>query len=532
METRYNCTLISERVRDHMSVKGTVAAGHNETVKAAEIILENGGNAFDAVVAAHFAACVCEPILASLSGGGFLMAKRESERPLLYDFFVQTPKRKNLDREIDFYPIEANFGEVTQEFHVGMASVATPGAVKGIFEIHKDLCSMPMKDLVQPAIKLAKQGVTLNPFQSYIFDVISPILTSTKDSQSIFCNGETGNVLQSGDHFVLTEFADLLDALAHEGEALFYQGEIAKTIAQMSQDYPGFISREDLQNYAVKKRKPLLVNYDSKQFFTNPAPSSGGLLIALALELIEASKAKLFNRDSVEFLSLLVEVMKQTNTARLDAHMNAKDKHLDETILHSSFLDVYKNQVFQRAKSLRGTTHISVIDRNGSMASMTVSNGEGCGHIIPGTGVMLNNMLGEEDLNPGGFHRWKTDQRMTSMMAPSLLLDNIGDGIAIGSGGSNRIRTAILQVLLNSCEFNMELEEAVHYPRIHFENDSLNIENGYRPEVTEQLKKEVGKVKIWQDLNLFFGGVHAVQKHGESYHGVGDPRRGGVAQIV
>jgi len=515
-----------------MGTKGAIAAGHQETVNAAQTILQAGGNAFDAIIAAHFAACICEPVLASLSGGGFLIAKPDASRPLIYDFFVQTPKNKTLDREIDFTPIEANFGHVTQEFHIGMASVATPGAVKGIFEIHKDLCSMPMKELVQPAVSLAKNGLVVNPFQAYILDIVSPILNHTNGSKKLFTNARTGSPYTSGDFFTMPEQADFIDALAHEGEALFYQGEIAEHIDHMSRDNSGFITRDDLNSYRVIKRKPLSVNYKSKTFETNPAPSSGGLLIALALELVQHSKPAQFERNSYEYLSLLAEVMGQTNIARVDAHLNGNTSNLSEAILHSSFLEKYKNNILHRAKSLRGTTHISVMDAKGNMASMTVSNGEGCGHIIPDTGIMLNNMLGEEDLNPHGFHQWAADQRMTSMMAPSFLLDKNGDGIAIGSGGSNRIRTALLQVILNRAEFDMDIEQAVHYPRIHFENEILNIENGYNSADVARFKHDFKQVKVWQDLNLFFGGVHAVEKHGNNFYCIGDPRRGGVAEIV
>jgi len=177
---------------------------------------------------------------------------------------------------------------------------------------------------------------------------------------------------------------------------------------------------------------------------------------------------------------------------------------------------------------MNGTTHISVIDKQGNMASLSSSNGEGCGHIVNGTGIMLNNMLGEEDTNLCGFHSWPCDQRMTSMMSPTIAITAKGQRIALGSGGSNRLRTAILQVLINILDFGMPLEAAVNHSRIHFENNLLNIEAGFKNEEIKLLCDQYKNVELWDELNLYFGGVHAVMSQGDTFFGAGDMRRGGV----
>ena len=510
-----------------MKVKGAIAAGHESTVKAAEAILSAGGNAFDAAIAAHFAACVAEPVLASLGGGGFMLAKPAAAKPILYDFFVQTPQQKNVATDVDFHPIQADFGETIQEFHVGTASIATPGSVRGMFEIHRDLGIMPMTLLMEPAIEAAKEGVKVNSFQAYIFDVVSPILGHTPEAKRLFGDGE--KIFTHNNTMHMPELADVLDSLAHEGPDLFYQGEIAASIHQLSESRGGHIQRGDLESYRVIKRKPMMCEYQSQTFITNPAPSSGGLLIALALDLLQHSNIGQFQQGSGEHLTLLSAVMEQTNKARLDALIAG---NLDHTVLSPDFLAQYKTHVYQRAQSLRGTTHISIADAQGNMASLTVSNGEGCGHIIPNSGIMLNNMLGEEDLNPQGFHQWQCDQRMTSMMAPSLLLDKNGHGICIGSGGSNRLRTAILQTIINHYEFDLPLDEAIRYPRIHNENGVLNIEPGYDQSTLDNLEQQHSNIKHWNDVNLFFGGTHVVERNARGFGAVGDPRRGGQAVIV
>ncbi len=225
-------------------VLGVVAAGHEETARAAEIILQAGGNAYDAAVAAHAAACCAEPVLSSLGGGGFLLAHTADHNELVYDFFVQTPKKKVPQSAESFYPIDADFGGTTQEFHIGAGSVATPGTVAGLFAVHRDLCTIPMKTILEPAIALAKNGLTVTPFQSYLFDVVHPIFLATERTRGIFGNPNDQNrVIGEGDLLRQTQLGETLDALAREGEALFYRGEIAREIGTFSRDGGGTWTR-------------------------------------------------------------------------------------------------------------------------------------------------------------------------------------------------------------------------------------------------------------------------------------------------
>jgi gamma-glutamyltranspeptidase/glutathione hydrolase len=513
--------------------RGVVAAGHPATVAAAEAVLHEGGNAFDAIVAAHFTACVAEPVLCSLAGGGFMLAHTSDAKPRVYDFFAQTPQQCRSPAELDFYPILADFGTAQQEFHIGLGAVATPGSVRGLFEIHRDLCSMPMTRLVEPAIQVARDGIQLNDFQAYIFSIIEPIYLATPASRSIFADPDdpsriigTGKVLQQ------YEQADFLDSLARDGEDLFYRGEIADSISQLSSKGGGHLTHSDLENYTVIKREPLSIPYREAQVFINPPPSSGGLLLAFALDLLAQVDMADYPFGSSTYLQLLASIMELTSHARLST-LASGSLHPDAAqLLNPEFLRQYREQVHGRTRSFRGTTHISVTDSSGNIASMTVSNGEGCGSLIPHTGVMLNNMLGEEDINPNGFHRWPLNQRMTSMMAPAVVLFKDGRRCAIGSGGSNRIRSAILQVLVNLIDYHMSVEQAVIAPRIHLEGDLLSIEGGFKPDELVNVKAAYPKHTVWPDLNLFFGGAHTVMSDSNTYSATGDPRRGGVAIVA
>jgi gamma-glutamyltranspeptidase / glutathione hydrolase len=514
-----------------MPTKGIVSAGHQQTAEAAIAILKEGGNAFDAVVAALFAACVTEPVLCSLGGGGFLLARTARGRSGVLDFFVQTPLQKRAASELDFYPIIADFGSSQQEFHIGQGAIATPGMIKGLFAIQKTLGSMPMRELVGPAVDLARNGVPLNALQSYIFSVVAPICLASPESRCLFESATHRDcTLREGERYRNPETADLLEVLAIEGEELFYKGEVARRIAADVETRGGYLTRRDFEAYRTIERQPLSVTYRDARILTNPVPSSGGILIALALKLLEEVPENDWPDNEADRFSLLAEVMRQTSKARLDAHLDDATAHLDsERMLDPVFLRQYRDVVRGRARALRGTTHISVMDAEGNIATATVSNGEGCGSIVPNTGIMLNNMLGEEDLNPHGFHHWQPNQRMTSMMSPSIVQLGDGRSVAMGSGGSNRIRTALLQVMLKLVDQGMDIESAVHAPRIHLEGGRLNLEGGFAASTVEQLQADWSDHVIWNDLNLFFGGVHSVlHEQGGGFSGCGDPRRGGV----
>lgn len=521
-----------------MKSKGVVAAGHDETARAAGIILEEGGNAFDAVLAAVCAACVTEPVLASLGGGGFLLAHPVDKggRPVLYDFFAHTPRQGRPLDDIDFFPVIADFGEAQQEFHIGMGSMATPGVVKGLFGAHKDLGSMPMSKIVEPAIKLASQGVTINRFQDYLFTVVEKIYVSNQTCLSAFqSSSKPGKLAGEGDILSQPEFADTLDCLARESEDLFYRGEIAEKLARDSAQRGGCLRRDDLEAYQLHRRDPLELTYGDVRILTNPPPSTGGILIAFALALLNNSGLEGETFGSQRHLETLAQAMILTNEARVESNLHQTgDNAAADRLLDPEFLEMYRSRLLGRPRAHRGTTHISVIDAKGNAASLTLSNGEGSAYIIPGTGIQINNMLGEEDINPHGFNQWPKDVRMASMMSPSLLERRSGEITALGSGGSNRIRTAILQAIVNMVDFSMPLSQAIESPRMHIERGLLSIEAGFQEGDLEALKGHVDDIKVWSERNMFFGGVHAVQIDPKRGHleGAGDPRRAGVSIVV
>jgi gamma-glutamyltranspeptidase/glutathione hydrolase len=372
-----------------------------------------------------------------------------------------------------------------------------------------------------------------NHFQGYIFNIVSPIFSSTPESLKIYGSPtDKTKTICAGEFLRQPQLADFLEQLGREGEELFYRGDVARLITETCAVGGGLLNTDDLESYRVIKRQPLELNYQQARILTNPPPSSGGILIAFALKLLEDSGISRDGFGSPAYMDFLALTMDLTNKGRLDARLDEAIHPHSEQLLHPDYLRVYKEQILGRAQSTRGTTHISVMDSIGNTASLSTSNGEGCGHILPGTGIMMNNMLGEEDLNPNGFHLWPPAQRMTSMMAPTLVHSANDTVITLGSGGSNRLRTAILQVLLNLLEFGMSLEEAVNSPRLHFEAGIINAEADFGDNQIDVLLEHYPQCKIWPERNLFFGGTHAVMQQNGIFSGVGDPRRGGVAKIV
>jgi len=298
----------------------------------------------------------------------------------------------------------------------------------------------------------------------------------------------------------------------------------------MCEVHGGNLSYEDFNNYEVIKRKPLTVNYRKAKILTNPPPNSGGPLIAFLLKLVESINFQKEDYGKLTHLQTVVDAIKLTGVARdvrFENNIYLKDvlAHLFEPDFLKALQQTLKNSLHKSGN----TTHVSVIDRHGNIASCTTSVGEGCGHFIPDTGIMLNNMLGEEDLNKQGFHHWKENQRMSSMMSPTLVLQPNGAKMGLGSGGSNRIRSAISQAIINYLDFNLSPDEIVNNPRIHLENDHLDIEPGFQQEEIDKLILPDNVHKFhWADQNMYFGGVHAVFMDDQgNINGAGDRRRVG-----
>jgi gamma-glutamyltranspeptidase/glutathione hydrolase len=457
-------------------MRGALAAGHPLTAEAGADVLRAGGNAVDACIAAAAVSWVCESPLTGPGGGGFLLVHRADEaRTRLLDFFVALPERAASPDEL--VELVVDFGDSQQVFYTGPMSVAVPGAALGLAEAHALWGSMPWAELLAPAARLAREGVVLNEAQAFLHRILDPLLRYSPEGDALY---GPGRALELGERFAVPELADTLEQIAVEGAGCLYRGELAERIAA---HVP--ITLDDLARYEVIEREPLATSFRGDDLRTNPPPSAGGRLLAVGLETLG---------DAEPTPLAIVRAMEA--------------------------------QAALREEALGGTTHISAVDGNGDAASLSCSLGSSGGVVVPGTGIQLNNMLGEPHL--AGEER--PGARLTSLMTPSLLFRNGAPRLVIGSAGSARLHGAILQVTTNVVARGLRVEEAVDAPRLHFEQGVVHCEDAG---TADELEAAGYPVVRWRDRNLFFGGVSAVEiREDGSLAAAGDPRRGGGAVVV
>jgi gamma-glutamyltranspeptidase/glutathione hydrolase len=515
--------------------RGVVAAGHPLTAEAGARVLREGGNAVDAAVAAVATSLVTESPLTGLGAGGYMLVHRGAENVVL-DFFVAVPGAAGRERSSELVPIPVYFtAESQQVFHIGAASCGVLGVPAGLVAAAERFGSVPLAELVAPAVSMARDGVTVNGEQAFFLEILTPILTHFSEGERIYA--PEGRMLGEGDTFRFPALGDALERLAAEGAEPFYRGDVATAVSDWVLERGGTLGHEDLAAYQPVAREPVRVTFRGREILTNPPPSSGGVLIAYALALLEA----IGDTD----LETMVGAMEAAQAARGEEFLaGLLSDGFAERFLDPDAVARAASAIADRRRSgaappdpadrLGSTTHITAVDADGSCASVTCSNGTGSGVIVPGTGIHVNNMLGEEDLNPHGFHRHAPSTRMPSMMSPTVVVGVDGLEAGLGSGGSNRIRSAILQTLARLVADGVAVDEAVVAPRVHFEAGAVQAEPGVDEEGLRRLERRGYEVVRWPDRNVFFGGVHAVARDPGSgrLQGGGDPRRGGAVALA
>jgi gamma-glutamyltranspeptidase / glutathione hydrolase len=462
-----------------------VAAGSSLTARAAVQVLEAGGNAFDATIAAGFAAAVTEPCLTSLAGGGFLLAHTAPGDQVLYDFFVSVP---GLDRPAHrpspaMHDLEVQFGQATQVFHVGPGSVAVPGVLQGYVQVHQRLGRLPLANVVAPAIRFAEEGFAVGRALADLVGLLDPALSLTDEGRSLFHHH--GRPLQVGDRFTNPQLGQFLRQVGAGPRHGFEPHELG-----------GGVTDADLAQHRLIEREPLRFMFRGVEVVTNPPPSLGGHLVA-------------------------------HGAAHLDGLGGVGD--VDPLMLADALRSMAQERRRLAAGAVRGTTHVSVADAEGNVAAMTTSNGSGSGVFAPSTGIQLNNMLGEDDLLPGGSDRHPPGTRVPSMMAPTFVVRPDRSLVALGSGGSERIRSTVLQLVVAlAVSSDCSLHHVVTAPRLHWDGQVLQVEPGLPPGTVDALRR-LGPVNEWPAPDLYFGGAHCVSSDGEA---AGDPRRQGVGLVV
>jgi gamma-glutamyltranspeptidase/glutathione hydrolase len=457
-------------------VTAGVAAGHPATAAAGVEILAEGGSAADAAVAAGLASCVAETVMTGLLGGGhaiYLDAASGMVRNL--DCFCAAPGLGAPRREAELLHLDVPFGEELVHYAVGPASCAVPGVTAGLDALWRAHGRLPWPRLVEPALRLARDGVTMPPAHAECLAMLAPVYTMNEGAR-IYAPG--GRLLQAGDRLAQPGIAAALEELAADGGGAAYQGAFAEALLVLSDERGGLLTREDMTEYAARWSEPVEVPYLGLRVLTRSGLSG----IPSTLPRLP----RLRGLTSAERLAALVGVL--DGSAGPQTH----------------------------------TTNLVAVDAEGSACVLTTSLGLGSGDYLPALDVQLNSMLGEIDLLTGPL---EPGERMQSMMAPSVVLDADGLVLALGSAGGTRLRTALVTVAAGILDEGLEPQEAIDRPRVHPVGDVVNAEPGTDEAALEMFEAAGRTVRRWPELHHYFGGVSAIGRTGAA----ADPRRSGAA---
>jgi gamma-glutamyltranspeptidase / glutathione hydrolase len=458
-----------------------VAAGHPATAEAGLRILQEGGSAADAAVAASLASCVAETVMTGLAGGGhaiwFDAASGEAQ---LLDFFVTVPRRHPNRPVAPLEDVGIPFGNEIVHYQVGIASCAVPGVPAGLDELWRSHGKLAWGQLVEPALELAHSGVSMPYAHAECLAMLAPVMT-LREGALIYAPG--GELLRTGDRLEQRGLANALELLRDEGGRTFYDGTIAETLLALMQEREGPVSREDLEAYEPLWLEPVETDYLGYRVCTR-----GGL-------------------------SQLVTTLSALPSLR---GTGAAERAL--TLARVLEAPPYSGQ----GEQIGDTTNLVVVDAEGNACVLTTSLGLGSGDFLPGLDVHLNSMLGEIDLQ---VRPLEPGARMESMMSPTLVLDDEGLAIAAGSAGGTRLRPALVQVLSGILDEGLDPQEAVDRPRLHSAGEIVRIEPGFADEALTALEEAGYDVRRFSALHHYFGGVSLLARSG----GAADPRRSGAA---
>lgn len=507
--------------------RGAIAGGSPDTVAAGLSALEAGGNAVDAAIAASLMACVSEPLLTGLGGAGIAMVRVNGEVEVL-DLFTDLPGRAAPSATRDpMQTIEIDFGPTTQVFHVGPSSVAVPGVPRGLDALHRRHGTLPMDVLAAPAIEAAHSGVEVSASFARVLELLWPIVRLDERTARTFSHD--GTPLKQGARFRWPELGNTIGQFAKVGPSLFHDGPLTGPILD-ALGGTSTLGRPDLEAYEPRFLKPMRYAYRDATVWVPGAPSVAGLLVLQALRALEDHGPMPAPMGAAQ-LRFLEHAMRRVD----HTHKNGARQNLFATGFMDGFLaalspdEVGEERAFhgRRPPSTGHTTHISVVDEHGNAVGITTSLGETCGKTVPDAGLFLNNFLGESDVNPEDVHI-QPGSRLMTMCCPAIVQQ--GDQIYVmGSGGSSRIRSAVLHGIVYLTDHGMSPEQAVAAPRAHVEDGILLFETDNRPAGTlDAVRAHTPGTREFTGHNMFFGGLHMAGVGPDGFTGAGDARRSGA----
>lgn len=530
-------------IHPEVNRNGMVVTQHYLATDVGAKILEDGGNAYDASIAVAFALAVVLPRAGNIGGGGFMvMYDKEANENFSIDYREMAPKLASKDMFLN------DDGSVNKKrAREGILSIGVPGTVYGMWEVHKKFGSISWKKLIEPAIKLAEEGFIMSPFMVDALNRRYKKLSNYENFKDIFYE-DYPVALDS--RLIQKDLANTLSIIANKGVKGFYEGEIAKKIAQDMKNKNGLISSYDLKNYRPIWRKPIKGNFDKYEIITMGPPSSGGIHIIQMLNILEKFNLKELGHNSASYGALLSEVMKYAYADRSKYLADPDYFEVPVTQLISKryaekiYNKIAVNEVTPSSEILPGnliphesedTTHFSIADKFGNVTSntYTLNSGYGSGVIIEGTGILMNNEMDDFVSAPGvpnqfgllGGEANKIEpfKRPLSSMTPTLVFEEGEPILATGSPGGSVIITAVLQFLLNTLVFEMEISDATIAPRVHQQwgPDILFLEKGFDMNAGKEIESYGQKILISGPRTS----LESLQIKENLFYGFGDTRR-------
>ena len=498
-----------------------VATTSQLAADAAREVAEVGGNAVDCALAAALLTINTEPGVCALGGSAFVTIWRDGDDPVTIDGNVAVPgKGLSIDeRGHGAVEVTMNYGGGITTL-VGPGSVAVPGTLAAMEEAWNHFGKASWRDIFAPTVRACRDGFPLSAACRYYLGYSGKLVFDRSEDGYNALHHAGGTLLDAGDTVHIPHLADTLSAIADEGARIFYEGEIARVIAAHCRDGEGALTRKDLSSYRAVERKPLLTEVGGWQLATNPPPAVGGAV--LSAMLLACADLDIERWDSTSLGQLI-----GAQRACLDYRQRHLDLADDVGPAAEKLVEAARSGRLLSRWTSASTVHTSVVDDAGNGCAITASSGYGSGEMPPGTGLWLNNCLGEIELNRRGLDAGPPGARLPSNMAPSVARRD-GAVLAVGSPGADRITTALQQFLINYLQLGMPLAEAIAHPRVHVDTSGeevlLKVEAGLDlPEVDLPVTE-------FPDLVMYFGGVGAAVFDNATGFDVGaDPRReGGV----
>lgn len=532
------------------SAKGVIAK-HAMVVSAKEeasqiglSILKKGGNAFDAMVATELALAVAYPNAGNIGGGGFMVYRLANGEKGALDYREKAPSKAHRDMYLD-----ANGKVIPDKSTFGALAIGVPGTIDALFEVHKRFGSLPMAELIQPAIDLARKGVIITPLQADFY--MGKNVDEIRKANNYVTPFDKG--WKAGEHFKYEQLAQTLERIRDGGRAEFYEGETAKRIVSYVQELGGILTLEDLKNYHSQWRTPITFNYKNYTISSMPLPSSGGICLAQILKSVAPYNIGKYPHNGEKYIQLLVEAERRAYADRayylgdpdfvkVPTEILLSPEYLKERMRSFSWDKASKSAEIAHGKIVGyesdETTHYSIVDAQGNAVAVTTTLNTNYGSkvYVKGGGFFLNNQMDDFSIKPGEPNTYglvgseknaiAPNKRMLSSMTPTIVEENGKLRMVIGTPGGSTIITSVLQCLLNVFEYGMTMQESVSKSRFHHQwlpDDVMFEPNGFNPKVVAKLKAKGYKPK--EENFVIIGKVDAilVERDG-SLEGGADPR--------